>query len=288
MKDYIKSKRIAKSFATEYSKTERIYYYNIDEEIPKFITKIKIGNNVSGAVLRNATQLTYLDFLDKWYVHGNSIETLVNLKVLIGSDFLIGESVITALPLTHLYIGKATNLTNWGLEHMQTLTHLKFMGTNSYIRNSGIKALKNLEYLDISKNGEITDKGIKDLINLTHLEVNFSITDIGIINLINLKVLLIQDRYAKITDKGLQNLHNLEYLKVNLYITDKGIQNLQKLKYLDINTNANITLKSIKKLPNLRGVKISGVRDAKIKAGDLKSLGLYIPQNVEINYDSFA
>lgn len=121
---------------------------------------------------------------------------------------------------------------------------------NIKMKNEDIDTFHNLTTLSILNNKTITDDGIKNLVNLRILAIRGNITDNAFKKLNNLVELNCQT----ISDEGLKYLPKLEKLcsENNNNITDIGLQKLKQLQYLNINYNNTITDNSIIKLKELR------------------------------------
>lgn len=117
--------------------------------------------------------------------------------------------------------------------------------------------IKNVR-LSINKYNSFSDNDILSLTNLVSLvihpdnKMNNDITDYGLMNLSNLKSLMVSGN--KITDGSIHQLIKLERLSIDQYcpITDESIRCLTNLIFLKLEFNTNISVNSLKYLTNLK------------------------------------
>jgi Leucine-rich repeat (LRR) protein len=138
-----------------------------------------------------------------------------------------------------------------GLTNMKKLRLLNF-DMNRNITNFGLKLMTNVTQLGLRNNLYLTDDGISQLTNLKILYLHTSQITNGMKNLVNLTSLSLHIDTDQIENDVLSNLSNLKTLDIsgNNSITDIGLKNLTNLTSLK--SNGNITSDSVKYLTNLK------------------------------------
>lgn len=139
------------------------------------------------------------------------------------------------------------------MQHFDRVSEVNVKGTS--VTDAGLvhlRALANLEYLDLSKTG-ITDEGLTHVVGLTHL-IRLHLDETGV------------------TGAGLANLHgmkNLDWLILGTGVTDAGlvhVRALTNLKYLHLSGSGitNAGLAHVERLTNLTMLDIdrTGITDA--------------------------
>jgi hypothetical protein len=193
-----------------------------------------------------------------------------------------------------LNIENNDNVTNLGLNGLSLHTlNISYFGSKFDLNRSYSSYREDCLTCMMNGKSNITDIGIKNMTSIHTLKasgVGCLITDIGIINLKELKILdisynrYITDKgihdkkltylnietssysYSEITDKGIEGMP-LIFLNAsnNLNITDAGIKDMQ-IQQLYISDNPNITNEGIINMP-LTHLDVSGIRSNISKKG---------------------
>lgn len=153
--------------------------------------------------------------------------------------------------LQTLILSGPTSLRNRHLVNLTQLQSLTICRCNE-ISNDSIKQLTNLRYLAITSNKSITNNSVNELTNLTGLSVINSPNIFSVKNLTNLTSLSFRkdsvidiDKCSKLKNLGIMN---------SAYFTEECLLKLTNLKKLILHDDkpvGNISIKSLKNLPNL-------------------------------------
>ena len=195
-----------------------IVAWNYDNPIPKYITKVKIGGNVTNKTVANATHLKYLDLDWNQFVTDDGIENLVGLVTLKTTAFISDKGIAKLTNLKKLIavgwkISKgienlpkliALDIDSSGIRNeFSKLSNLIYLVTNNRTKNNDIKNLVNLQYLVL--NGDImTDDCLENLVNLKVLDIGINDIDYRVINKLPKLKILILDKYAVFWENGIR------------------------------------------------------------------------------------
>ena len=252
MEDFLGSRLVAKDW--ESGKYSMAYTWNHkNREIPLFIEKVRVGDNIDDNLLRKAVHLR---------------------KVALGSSKITDKGIETLVNLDLLSINNVVTITDGGIRNMKHLQELNV--GNCKITDDGILSFPKLKILSLN-NSFITQKTINKIPTLEELYL-YANTTFATISNRNIRILYISKIKPDISSLNLTELTGYQ-----CGIQDSDIQSMINLTKLRIIGASLITNQSISKLTKLKRLElvISSIDDEVFEnLGELEYLSLCRCENV--------